>query len=1039
MKKRQNERPRGGQLPISAFFAPTDRNAVSRRQAESVGDRRPKRPRTESPTAAGPREDPFSSASIQQRRLQTSVEGGSNHGIPDRKPHRRALAQRKLVETTEHRWEGGVDGGERSDSRKPRSRGQYTPLEKQVVKLKEENPGVVLLIEVGYKMRFFGEDAEIAAKCCNIYCYPDHNFMTASFPVPRLPIHVRRLVENGHKVGVVRQTESAAAKAVSQNKNSVFERKLVAMHTRATLDGGEVFENGMDYGQGDSSSDVPSNHLLCLARQGEQIGMVAVESSTGDVRYGTCGVDITDHDFLSMFLRISPRELLVSTDVGKRFEKLLKRCMATVPGARIEGVSMADYKENRVVEQLANFYGDAGTGALETVLSFPRVVLVALCAAKDYLQQFGVDSVIKMGSTFQPLESFEEMQLSANALQQLEVLQNNHNGGPKGSLLQLMNGTRTAFGNRLLRYWLSHPLTDLGLIRERIDAVEELSKTSNGVLGSVPMVLPRLPDLERGLTRILHKSASPKEFVDVLQGLRLVCENLSPTSSKHEETIKSLLLNSLLESASSPDIFHLAREMLASIDVAKAKDNDSVEMFVREDRFPEVIGAKLRVRNAEKQLERILPQLAKQVRMCKLSYVSIQNQGHHLVELPKGHKQVPTTWSKICGTKKVDRYHPPEVKQGIQELELAQDELNIAARKTWSDFLSEFSQHYATCRSAVQALAALDILQGFSLMAQSPGYSKPNLVGPDAPPQLIVKAGKHPVLDGLLDGGAVANDVELRWDGQRGVIVTGPNMGGKSCYIKLAALMVIMAQVGSFVPAESLSMHAFDAIFTRMGASDNIQMGRSTFLEELSDAGSILNNATEKSLVVVDELGRGTATHDGVAIAQATLGYLLNEIQCLTLFVTHYPEVSKMEVQFPERLASYHMDYIRNETADGGEPARKGVGEKESVGGSDGRILFLYRLVKGAADKSFGLNVARMANLPNSVVDMAGEKAEEFQCSQDGDGRLSFIRNLMRDFRGGKWSCEGEAPSNEWVTSVVNEARKYAKIQPVVDCEMRDP
>ncbi|KAF6159583.1 hypothetical protein GIB67_008012, partial [Kingdonia uniflora] len=329
------------------------------------------------------------------------------------------------------------------------------------------------------------------------------------------------------------------------------------------------------------------------------------------------------------------------------------------------------------------------------------------------------------------------------------------------------------------------------------------------------------------------------------------------------------------------------------------------------------------------------------------------------VQLPS-HVRVPLDWVKVNSTKKTIRYHPPEVLKALDQLLLAKEEVTVACRAAWVLFLEEFGKYYAEFQISVQAFAALDCLHSLAILSRNKNYVRPVFVDDNEPMQIHIQSGRHPVLDLILQDNFVPNDTNLDANKECCQIVTGPNMGGKSCYIRQVALIAIMAQVGSFVPASSAKLRVLDGIHTRMGASDNIQQGRSTFLEELTEASHIILNCTAHSLIIIDELGRGTSTHDGVAIAYATLHYLLQQKRCIVLFVTHYPKIVDIKNEFPGSVGAYHVSYLTSQNT-------LEITDSQSDQGicnlDNGDITFLYKVVPGMSDKSFGLNVARLAQV----------------------------------------------------------------------------
>jgi len=298
-------------------------------------------------------------------------------------------------------------------------------------------------------------------------------------------------------------------------------------------------------------------------------------------------------------------------------------------------------------------------------------------------------------------------------------------------------------------------------------------------------------------------------------------------------------------------------------------------------------------------------------------------------------------------------------------------------------------------RTVVAHLAILDCLFALADVAKLPGYTRPTITDSR---KFVIEAGRHPMVEAISNETFVPNDISLTDDGLRAMIITGPNMGGKSSYIRMVALVAIMAQIGSFVPADLVELSPFDAIFTRMGARDNIAQGMSTFLVELSEASNILKLATPRSLVILDELGRGTSTHDGMAIAYATMRYLIDQLKCFTLFVTHYPQLGKLQDEYPRQVANFHMAFVAAEPLEAPERSDEevfdintspdqGEAKEESDQHTPSRaqpITFLYKLQPGMCDESYGLNVARLADLPMSVIRTAARRAQAFKEAVEG-------------------------------------------------------
>ncbi|RLM65599.1 DNA mismatch repair protein MSH3 [Panicum miliaceum] len=889
----------------------------------------------------------------------------------------------------------------------------YTPLEQQVVDLKARHPDVLLMVEVGYRFRFFGEDAAVAAAVLGIVAHPDRSFLTASVPTFRLGFHVRRLVAAGHKVGVVRQTETAAIKAAAAAQKgggaagAPFARGLSAVYTRATIEAAAGELEG-----GGAAPEEGSRYLVCVVdkeveatgREGfdVKVGVVAIEVSTGEVVHGEF-MDTTSRSGLeAVLLGLAPVEVILGTPLTFATEKVMMAYAGPTSNVRVERASCVCFGEGGALAELMFLFeksvdnasrveddrqpmetndDDNNLRGIEGLMAMTELVVQALALSVRYLKVFGMERIICFGSSFRPFSADTEMSLSANTLQQLEVLKNNSDGTIEGSLFQTMNNTCTAFGSRLFRNWffdhvtflqLTHPLSHRHPICARHDAVSEISESMGSrhsinnlqdrgdgscttlarsdlstILSSVLEMLGKSLDIQRGITRIFHCKATAKEFVGVIQSIltagkqlqKLVLEDIDTVSS-HHKPVHSSLLRRLISTASSSTV---------------AEGHVNVEM-------------------AQHKLDLLIVEYRKQLGMHNLEFKTVAG-STNLIELPVD-RRVPSNWIKINSTKKTIRYHTPEILKNLDNLLLAKEELAVICRSSWHKFLTDFSKYYAQFQAVVESLAALDCLYSLAVLAKQNNYVRPIFVHESASSQIHIKNGRHPVLESLLGDNFVPNDTELHADGEYCQIVTGPNMGGKSCYIRQVALITMMAQVGSFVPASSAMLHVVDGIYTRMGASDSIQQGTSTFHEEMNEASNILHNCSSRSLVIIDELGRGTSTHDGVAIAYATLHYLIKEKKCITIFVTHYPRILDIQREFEGSVGAYHVSYLVTkkllEITD--KPLETSPESKDL-----GEITFLYKLVAGASDRSFGLNVALLAQLPSRCIKRASVMAAKLQ------------------------------------------------------------
>lgn len=449
------------------------------------------------------------------------------------------------------------------------------------------------------------------------------------------------------------------------------------------------------------------------------------------------------------------------------------------------------------------------------------------------------------------------------------------------------------------------------------------------------------------------------ELLTVLQTMQTIAMEFANIQSPADAGFDSTLISEAI--ASLPTIRADVIQFLDKINLYAARNDDKYAFFREEEETDDISEQKLGIASVEHELQEHLKVAEERLGRKKVEYTTVAGI-EYLIEIENNSlaiKRVPASWVKVSGTKKVSRFHTPEVIQLIRQRDQHKEALAAACDKAFAALLSEIAVQYQSFRDCVQSLATLDCLLSLASIAQQPGYVKPEYT---EHPCLHVEQGRHPMVERLLTDTYVPNDTNLDTDGTRALLVTGPNMGGKSSYVRQVALIAIMGQIGSYVPASSAKLGLLDAVFTRMGAFDNMLAGESTFMVELSETADILKQATPRSLVILDELGRGTSTHDGVAIAQAVLDHMVRSIRSLTLFITHYQHLSRMTQSFPDKaLRNVHMRFTESGSA----------GEEE--------ITFLYEVAEGVAHRSYGLNVARLAQLPSSVLEVARTKSMELE------------------------------------------------------------
>lgn len=889
--------------------------------------------------------------------------------------------------------------------------GKLTPGEQQIVDLKRKHPDALLLVETGYKYKLWGEDARVAAKVLAIVCIPGkyrfdehpseahlNRFASASFPTHRLHVHVKRLVSAGHKVGIVRQLETAALKAAGANKSKLFERGLTNLYTKGTyIDEQE----GLDLAGAEGGAPA-TGHLLCLTEsypkgigsdETVQIGMVAVQPSTGDIIYDDFEDGWMRSELETRLLHISPCEFLVVGELSKATEKLVQH-LSGGDEARLERADKPKTMAAEAYSHITKFYADKmktsnsssqvessqETGTLlDKAHRLSENATICLSAMITHLTDYGLQHVFDLTKYFQSFSARSHMLLNGNTLTSLEIYRNQTDQTQHGSLFWTLNRTQTKFGQRLLRKWVGRPLLNRARLDERIEAIEELKDGGAGAdVDKITRLLGRVrADLEKTLIRIYYKKCSRPELLSLLQTLQMIAHEYAHVTSPENAGFKSKMINEAI--ASLPCIADDVLDYLNRLNAEAAKSDDKYDFFREPFETEDITNHKMGIVAVEHDLNDFKKTAADILKRkpTNVNYVT-SAEIDYLIELDNNFlRNVPASWVKISGTKKVSRYHAPEVIKLIRERDQHKEALSNACDAAFKDLLAEIGSKYQAFRDCVQSLAMLDCLLSLAEVAQQPGYTKPTFA---SEPGISITAGRHPMVEQLLLDSFVPNDVRLSADETRALLITGPNMGGKSSYVRSVALIAIMAQIGSHVPADAAELGLLDAVFTRMGAFDNMLKGESTFMVELGETSDILKQATPRSLVILDELGRGTSTHDGVAIAQSVLGHMVSEIKSLTLFITHYQSLAKMAEQWPKgELKNVHMRFNERES-------ETTEGEKD--------VTFLYEVGEGVAHRSYGLNVARLAGLPKSLLEEAGRQSKKME-EEEGRRRMAYLAKAM--------------------------------------------
>ena len=822
-------------------------------------------------------------------------------------------------------------------------------------------------------------------------------------------VHVKRLVAAGHKVGVVRQIETAALKKAGDNRNTPFVRKLTNLYTKGTY----IDENGTIEQKGDGGKPV-GGYLLCLTESNAKrasgtdekvdVGMIAVHPATGDIIYDSFEDGFMRSEIETRLLHIGPCEFLIVGDITRGTDKLIQHLSGSSTNVfgdrcRVERVSKSTTMAAEAYSHVTKFYSDKlrtntqsersvfppnssptdsilklPASLLDKVMKLPEHVTVCLSAMITHLSDYGLEHIFDLTKYFENFGTRSHMLINGTTLESLEVYRNSTDHSEKGSLFWALDKTQTIMGRRMLRKWVGRPLLDRERLDARSEAVEELvQKKSTGIVIELGTIMKEYVkgDLERSLIRIFYGKCTRHELLVCLQTLRHIAEHYSRRVKKPSDTLfrTPMLINAILVQT---QIREMVVSYLDKIDATAAVKDDKYSFFRENEQTEAMVDHQLGIGAVEQELDAHRAVAAAQInKPSPVDYVTVAGI-EYLIEIPlNNNKAIPGTWVKISGTRKLARFHTPEVVRLINERDQHREALAAACDAAFADLLKSISENYQPLRDAVNGLATIDCLLSLQKVGILQGYCKPTILPASDTPLISVTKGRHPIAENTIPDGYIPFSTTLAYPSHLALLITGPNMGGKSSFVRAVALLVLLAQIGSYVPADAFSLTLTDAIFTRMGARDNLLAGESTFMVEVSETARILRSATPRSLVILDELGRGTSTHDGAAIAHAVLDYIVRESKCMTLFITHYQNLARVAEGLPG-LKNVHMRFSATKAIESGP----GTNEED---GDDEEITFLYEVCAGIAHRSYGLNVAKLARIPRKVLDVAAFKSRQLE------------------------------------------------------------
>jgi DNA mismatch repair protein MutS len=826
--------------------------------------------------------------------------------------------------------------------------GRLTPMMQQYWKTKNNYPDAILFFRLGDFYEMFYEDAELASELLGIALTGRDAGGGKRAPMCGIPYHaadsyIARLVTAGYKVAICEQVEDP------KTARGLVDRKVVRLITAGTF---------LD---SDRLADKQNNYLVSIAEVGQTIGLAYLDAGTGELRVTEIpSAEIAQ--LLDEITRLQPAEGLLSPELERN--QMLKQQITTAGSFPLGTLPPVSWQSDNTDLSLKRIWGADFRERFSC--QNLRAALNAAGAALTYIEQTQQMTPVNITDLI-PYSINSYMVMDAFTRRNLELTHTMREGTPNGSLLGVLDLTVTAMGGRLLRQWLNRPLLSVEGINRRLDAVSELvAKDSDR--SQTRRLLRQIPDLERLLGKAVYGTATPKdlaslrsacgllpsllELVLATSAVRAMCSYLDPLTG----------LGNLLHRALVDDPPVSARDG----GIVRAGYNDEIDRLKALAQGGRQWVANLQARERART----------GIKSLKIGYNKVFG---YYIEVTKANlNSVPEDYIRRQTLVGSERYIIPELKERESQILEAQEQLNELEYQTFERLRQQVTANASAIKTTANAVACLDVLSSLAQLATNNNYVRPTV---DRDGIVHLSECRHPVVESLRpDAMFVPNDIYLNSEDNRFIILTGPNMAGKSTFIRQVALSVLMAQMGSFVPASKAHIGIVDRIFTRVGASDDLVAGDSTFMVEMRECKVILREATKNSLVILDEVGRGTSTLDGLSLAQAITEHLATQVGCKTLFSTHYHELTALARQIAS-IQNYNM----------------------AVTEEEGQLFFLYKVIPGGSDRSYGIQVARLAGLPDTVLDRAASILSSLTLqhvtSADPDMLLSpTIMELLRRF-----------------------------------------
>ncbi len=802
-----------------------------------------------------------------------------------------------------------------------------TPIRNQYLSVKQSYPDAIVLFRLGDFYETFDDDAQLVSHDLEITLTSRSMGKNVKVPMAGVPAHsldnyLGRLIQKGHKVAICEQLSDPAT------SKGLVDRDVVRVVTPGTVIEPNLLEQSRN------------NYLLALSEDRNSVGFAYVDITTGEFSV----TELSSEKLVYELDRLSPAEIIVD----QASASWLEEC---IPDNRYHLTSLTHPRglEESYKKTLLDFYQvfSLESFGIETM----PLGLQAAAVAIEYIKAtYKIDIPDLDIPTLYSVNDY--MTLDSQTLKNLEIFESANTEDKNLSLLGQVNRTETAMGSRLLRSWLGQPLLDVESISSRLDIVEFFF-VNLLVRSTCQDLLKKMGDLERIMSRVVSGQVVPRELIVLRQTIESAQNIRSILIDQESDDIRRIAM----DISELPDIVSLISTAINDDPNGNVGDGGIIKSGLSDelDRLKkDSTGARQYIADLEEK-----QRSETGIKNLKVGYNHVF--GYYLEVSKSNVSAIPDTYIRRQTLANSERYIVPELKEYEALVLTAKDKINQLEQELYRRVCGQISEEVDRVRKLAKTLAKIDVVCSFAQIAAQNSYVRPVI---DDDSNITITSGRHPVVENVLDVGQyVANDVHFDEGDSQIIVLTGPNMAGKSTFIRQVALITLMAQIGSFVPADYARIGIVDRIFTRVGLQDDLATGKSTFMVEMIETASILNQATKKSLLILDEIGRGTSTYDGLSIAKSVIEYIHNSprLKCKTMFATHYHELTELAETLPN-VRNFNVAVVEQ--------------------GSD--VVFLHKIIPGGADRSYGIHVAQLAGMPSAVVKRAWEILDHLEQTDIG-------------------------------------------------------